>query len=341
MKRVKTGLDKLAEDNFQKIRGRKIGIVANQTSTTTQLTHIIDEARRRGRCEIKIVFSPEHGFTTSVKDGEKIIGEEYNPEYKVNIYSLYGETYRPPKEKLEEIEILLFDLQDVGTRWYTYISTLYYCIEACGRNHIPLIILDRPNPISGEILEGPILKREYRSFVGIAEIPIRYALTIGELANYFNKEYNLNAEIQLIPMENWSRDQWFRDTGLIWIPSSPNIPTPETAMIYPGTCLIEGTNVSEGRGTTNPFQIIGAPWIKPKKIAEELNKAGLPGVRFRPTIFTPRYQKYARETCGGIQIHITEREEARPFLIGVQILSTIRRLYPERLTWRENNLFCI
>lgn len=331
--KVKTGLDILVREDFRRIRGLKIGIVANQTSVTSELTHIIDEAKRRGRCQVKIVFSPEHGFTGEKPDAHKIKGIHHNEEYDVDIFSLYGETYEPPREIIEELDALIFDLQDVGVRWYTYISTLYYCIKACSKTGKSIYVLDRPNPLNGEIIEGPILKPEFKSFVGIAEIPVRYGMTIGELALLLNEKYSLKAPLNIISMENWKRDYWFEDTNLIWIPTSPNMPTPETVIIYVGTALIEGTNISEGRGTPNPFKVIGAPWIKAKKLAEELNREGLSGVKFRPTYFIPYTSKHKNQVCGGIQIHIADKEELRPFEVGIHILSTIKKMYPNKFEW--------
>lgn len=333
MGRVKIGLEVLIEEDFGDLRSRSIGIVANQSSLTSQFTHIIDEARRIGKCQVKRVFAPEHGFT--ITEIKPITKSYYDEEYKVEIQSLYGLNYKPRREDIEDLEALVFDLQDVGARWYTYISTLYYCLEACGENGLTIIVLDRPNPITGEILEGPILEGEYRSFVGIAEIPVRYGLTIGELATYLNEKYHLKADLRIVSMEGWNRSLWFDQTELPWIPPSPNMPTPETAHVYIGTCLIEATNISEGRGTTKPFQVIGAPWIKPKKLSEELEKTGLSGVRFRPLTFKPNSSKYRGKLCGGVEIHVVDRGLFRPFLTGLQIISTIKRLYPDKFKWRK------
>lgn len=331
--RVKTGLDILVKEDFRRIRGLKIGVVANQTSVTSQLTHIIDEARRRGRCRVEMVFSPEHGFTGEKPDAQKIKGIHHNKEYHVDVFSLYGETYKPPKEILERLDALIFDLQDVGVRWYTYTSTLYHCLKACGEAEKPIYILDRPNPINGEVVEGPILKPEFKSFVGTAEIPVRYGMTIGELALLLNEKYGLKAQLQVVSMENWRRDHWFEDTNLVWIPTSPNMPTPQTSIIYVGTALMEGTNISEGRGTANPFKVIGAPWIKAKKLAETMNRTGLSGVKFRPTHFIPCTSKYKNQPCSGVQIHITDKDDLRSFEVGIHILSTIRSMYPEKFEW--------
>jgi len=330
--RVKIGLEVLIEEEFSDLRGRSIGIVANQSSMTPQFTHIIDEARITGRCNVKRVFTPEHGFTaTEVKALE---GSYYDDEYKVEMHSLYGVNYKPTRELMEDLDALIFDLQDVGVRWYTYISTLYYCLEACGENGLKIVVLDRPNPVTGEILEGPILEGEYRSFIGIAEIPVRYGLTIGELALYLNEKYNLKADLRVVSMEGWSRNLWFDQTGLPWILPSPNM-TLEATYVYVGSCLIEATNISEGRGTVKPFQTIGAPWIKPKNLSEELNKAGLEGVKFRPLIFKPNIGKYRGKLCGGVEIHVVDRGIFRPFLTGIQLISTVKRLYPEKFKWRK------
>jgi len=331
--KVKTGLDILVEEDFRRIRGYTIGVVANQASTTRNLTHLVEEAKKKRRCNLEIVFSPEHGFLGERPCGEKIAGEYYDLDYNVRVFSLYGESFKPPIELLEKLDALIFDLQDVGVRWYTYTSTLYYCIEACGEAKTPIYVLDRPNPITGEVIEGPILNPKYKSFVGIAEVPVRYGLTIGELALLLNDKYNLKADLQVVTMKNWKRDYWFKDTGLPWILPSPNMPTPETALVYPGTALLEGTNISEGRGTTKPFELIGAPWIKASKLAKELNARGLAGVMFRPAYFRPSTSKYAGELCGGVQVHVVDREEFRAFEVGVHIICAIRNLYEDKLRW--------
>lgn len=329
MGRVKVGLEVYAEEEFKDVRNGSIAIVANQSSMTPQFTHIIDEARVKGKCKVKRVLTPEHGF--------KLVDacEERDEEYDVELKSIYGESLKPNKADLEDVDALIFDLQDVGVRWYTYISTLYHCIEACGEYSKPIIVLDRPNPLTGEIVEGAILKTQYKSPIGIAEIPVRYGLTIGELATYLNEKYNLKAEVKVVAMEGWNRSLWFDQTGLPWMYTSPNMPTHETTQVYVGTCLIEGTNISEGRGTAKPFHIIGAPWIKGKKLAEELNRVGLTGVGFRPVAFKPWRGKYAGKICSGVEIHITDRESFRPFLTGIQVISTVKRLYPDKFRWRK------
>ncbi|MCX8169428.1 MAG: DUF1343 domain-containing protein [Candidatus Methanomethylicia archaeon] len=331
MGRVKIGLEVLIEEEYEDLKGKNIGIVANQSSITPEFTHVIDEVKKSGKCNVKRVFSPEHGF----KIVDEILEYYHDDEYNVDIYSLHGLNYKPRKSHLEDLDVLIFDLQDVGARWYTYVSTLYYCLEACGEASVNIIVLDRPNPITGEIVEGPILESNYRSFVGIAEIPVRYGLTIGELAIYLNEKYNLKADLKVIAMNGWERSMWFNQTGLPWIQPSPNIPSSETTQIYIGTCLIEGTNLSEGRGTVKPFHFIGAPWIKSKILAEELNKTGLIGVGFRPLNFKPTSGKYKGRICGGIEIHITDVNTFRPFLTGLQIIHTIKKLYLDKFRWRK------
>ncbi len=330
--KVKTGLDVLVERKFRKLSGMKIGVVANQASVTSELRHLIEELKK-SRCQIEIVFTPEHGFTGAEEAGKKIYGEKVIEDYQVKAYSLYGESPEPPMKYLEEVDAIVFDLQDVGVRWYTYTSTLYYCIKACGKAGKPIYVLDRPNPIGGEVIEGPVLKSEFKSFIGVIEIPIRYGLTIGELANLMNEEHGLGAEVRVISMEGWKREYLFEDTGLQWVPPSPGMPTPKTALIYPGTALLEGTSISEGRGTALPFQLIGAPWINGRILAKHLNRQGLMGVLFRPAYFKPFKSKYAGELCRGVQIHVTNESDFRAFEVGVHILSAIKKLYPDKFEW--------
>ncbi len=250
------------------------------------------------------------------------------------VYSLYGKTRKPTEQMLEGIEVFIIDLQDVGARYYTYIWTMALCMEACERK-ISLIVLDRVNPIGGHIVEGPVLKSEFSSFVGLYPLPIRHGMTIGEIAMYFKSRFYPEVDLTVIPLRGWRRNQWFDSTGLPWVMPSPNMPTLETATVYPGMCLLEGTILSEGRGTTRPFEIFGAPFIEPERLVRRLNDFKLKGVFFRPLYFSPTFNKFAGKLCGGAQIHVIDREKFKPFKTAIAILLAIKELYPEINLWRQ------
>jgi uncharacterized protein YbbC (DUF1343 family) len=236
---------------------------------------------------------------------------------------------------LDGLDVLLIDLQDVGSRYYTFVWTMYLCMRACERCGIAVVVLDRPNPINGLTIEGPVLDPNHRSFVGMHPIPIRHGRTIGELAQQFRKETFPNCELSVLPLKNWDRAMWFDQTGLPWVMPSPNMPTVDTATVYPGMCLFEGTNISEGRGTTRPFEIFGAPFIDAEKLCAELKSLKLPGVFFRENYFQPTFQKFAGQLCGGAQIHVIDRDEFRPFQTGVEIIREIGRLHPDQFAWKQ------
>ena len=329
---VKTGLDVLVEEKLKSIEGDKVGLVINHTALTRDLEFIVDVFRRCGK-EIPVVFSPEHGLMGDVADAVKV--ESYrDPDLDVYVYSLYGKTYEPPLDLVRDLDALVYDIQDLGVRWYTFISTLYYSLRAAAKANTPIYVLDRPNPVTGVAIEGPVLDPRFKSFVGIYRLPTRYALTCGELALLYNKEEGFNADLKVIEMRNWRRSMWYDETGLIWVPPSPNIPSLETATIYLGTCLIEGTNISEGRGTPNPFVYIGAPWIKPRDLARRMNSLNLKGVKFRPIYFRPSVSKYAGERCGGVQVHLIDREKFQPLRTGLYLIKTVMEMYPDKFEWR-------
>ncbi|HDJ89685.1 MAG TPA: DUF1343 domain-containing protein [Thermoprotei archaeon] len=282
---------------------------------------------------MKVVFSPEHGLMGDFPDGVKV-KSYFDTDFNVNVYSLYGYRYEPPIDVIKDLDAVIYDIQDVGARWYTFISTLYHTVRSCSKAGVKLYILDRPNPVTGVRIEGPILEDSFRSFIGIYNIPVRYGLTPGELACLYNVEENFSVDIDVIKLNGWSRRMWFDDTDLLWIPPSPNIPTFMSALIYLGTCLFEGTNISEGRGTTKPFEYIGAPWINPRKLTIELNKIGMKGVKFRPIYFRPNASKYSDEKCGGIHILVTDRERFKPLETALHIISIIRKMYPDKFEWR-------
>jgi uncharacterized protein YbbC (DUF1343 family) len=253
----------------------------------------------------------------------------------VPIFSLYSETREPTPAMLEPIDVLVIDIQDVGARIYTFIYTMANCLRAAARRNLPVIVCDRPNPIGGVAVEGPMLEKGYESFVGQFPIPMRHGMTVGELARLFNERYAIGAELEIVPMEGWSRDMYWDATGLPWVMPSPNMPTLDTAIVYPGTVLFEGTMLSEGRGTTRPFELIGAPWLDAERLAERMNGAGVAGVHFRPATFEPTFQKHARATCGGCQIHVTARQEFEPVKVGVSLMRECFGLAPDRFKWRD------
>jgi uncharacterized protein YbbC (DUF1343 family) len=332
--RVRTGLDRILDERCDLLAGRCVGLVTNASAVTGDVTPAVDALREA--CNLVALFGPEHGITGHMADAARIPSET-DPHTGLPIYSLYGETRKPTAEMLHGIDLLVFDIQDVGVRFYTYTWTMSYVLEAAAEHGLPLIVLDRPNPIGGEICAGPILEPGYESFVGRYLIPLRHGLTIGELALLFNRERGLNADLTVIEMEGWRRSMWFDQTGLPWVSPSPAIPKLDTAIVYPGTCLMEGTNVSEGRGMETPFECLGAPWIDGHRLASALNDLALPGVRFRPTTFKPWTSKHAGETCQGVFLHVTDRQVFRPLPAGLHILSAIRSLWPETFRWRESS----
>lgn len=331
---VRTGLDILLEKPSELLNNKRVGFVTNHTGVTKDLKHIVDVLYQHPDTNLAALFAPEHGIRG---DATSAI-ESYSDENTgLPIFSLYGKTYKPTMEMLGNLDVLMFDIQDVGVRFYTYIWTMSYGMESAAEVGLPFVVLDRPNPINGISVEGNILDLKFKSFVGRYPIPLRHGMTVGELAMLLNAEFSINADLTVVRMKNWSRDMWFDDTGLIWVQPSPNMSTLDTAIVYPGTCLFEGTNVSEGRGTTKPYEWIGAPWINSMKIAADLNSRKLPGVIFRAVYFTStssRY-KYPGEMCGGVQVHVVDRKIFKPIETGLHMIAAIRRLYPDRFQWRE------
>jgi uncharacterized protein YbbC (DUF1343 family) len=258
-----------------------------------------------------------------------------DPSRRVPIYSLYSETREPTAEMLKGLDVLMIDLQDVGARIYTYIYTMANCLRACARHRIPVMVCDRPNPIGGIDVEGARLLPGFESFVGQFPIPMRHGMTIGELAQLFNECFKLGAPLEVVKMDGWTREMYADQTGLPWVMPSPNMPTLDTAIVYPGTVLFEGMMLSEGRGTTRPFELVGAPWIEAERFARDMNELGLPGVYFRPAVFEPTFQKHAKQTCGGCQIHVTDRHVFRPVLVGVALASMFHRTNPPKFAWRQ------
>jgi uncharacterized protein YbbC (DUF1343 family) len=331
---VLPGIDVLRRERVSLIAGRRAGLISNASGVTLDLVSDVDALQHTPNVQLVALFGPEHGFHTAAVDGAAI-GSSLDPRTGLPIYSLYGEVQQPTAEMLRGIDVLIFDLQGVGVRFYTYITTLLYVMQASAEHGVSLVVCDRPNPIGGETIEGPLLEQGFESFVGPGPLPIRHGMTMGELARLYHDAWGVGCDLTVVPCAGWHRQMWFDDTGLPWVPASPNIPWPATAVVYPGTCLIEGTNLSEGRGTTLPFHVIGAPWIDGRQLAEALNRLELAGVRFCPVIFEPTAHKWAGQRCGGVQLHVRDRRAFRPVTMGLHLLATIQALYPDEFTWRE------
>lgn len=329
---MKLGTDVLFER--QLLRGRNVGLVSNPASVNATLTHVAEVAQAHG-VTIAALFGPQHGFRSDQQENmiESPHGEDRRRH--IPIYSLYSETRQPTPRMLAGLDALVIDLQDVGTRIFTYVYTMAGCLRAASASGLPVVVCDRPNPIGGETVEGPMLDPSYASFVGEFPIPMRHGMTIGELARLFNDHFAIGAKLEVVAMQGWSRRQYFDETGLTWVLPSPNLPTLESAVVYPGTVLFEGTSVSEGRGTTRPFEFIGAPWIEPEPFAEALNRRGLPGVYFRPVSFEPTFHKHRQASCGGVQIHVLDRRAFRPVETGLVLLDACRLAPASRFVWRD------
>jgi uncharacterized protein YbbC (DUF1343 family) len=318
----------------QLLQGRTIGLVCNPASINAGFQHVIDRAETSG-VRLGAIFGPQHGFRSDLQENMIESSHAEDARRRVPIYSLYSETREPTAEMLQGIDALVVDLQDVGTRIYTYIYTMAHCLRAARRHDMPVVVCDRPNPIGGVAVEGPMLDPGFESFVGQFPIPMRHGMTIGELARLFNDHFGIGAKLEVVAMPAWSRTSFYDDAGLPWVLPSPNIPTLDSAIVYPGTVLFEGTNVSEGRGTTKPFELVGAPWVDPEPFAARLNALGLPGVFFRPVLFEPTFHKHAGSSCGGCQIHITDRHTIRPVEIGIALLKLFRDMGQDHFAWRE------
>ncbi|OGP30646.1 MAG: hypothetical protein A2073_00600 [Deltaproteobacteria bacterium GWC2_42_11] len=335
MKMLMTGLDILERSWPKQLNGSRAGLVTNPASVNRRLEHAADIAMKSKKFKLKVLFGPQHGIRGETQDNMVEWKGFLDKKTGLPVYSLYGQTRKPAPEMLKDIDVLIFDIQDVGSRYYTFIWTMELCMQACLENGKSFVILDRPNPIGGHITEGTVLDMEYASFVGQRPLPIRHGMTVGEIGNYLKNEFYQNLELYIIKMKNWKRNMWFDMTKLPWVMPSPNMPTLDTATVYPGMCLLEGTNLSEGRGTTKPFEIFGAPFIEPDALVKRLNGFKLPGVFFRPLYFQPTFQKHAGKLCGGAQIHITSRERFKPFKTGVAVLKAAHDLYPKDFNWKE------
>ncbi|MFC4075525.1 exo-beta-N-acetylmuramidase NamZ family protein [Salinithrix halophila] len=332
--KVKTGLEVLLEYPLL-LKGKKVGFITNPTGMTRDYRHALDAMLDEGIDVVK-VYGPEHGVRGSEQAGDEP-GSYEDPRTGLPFINLYGKKPGEMVPLFDGVDVLVFDIQDVGTRYYTYIYTMAYAMEAAAQRDIPFMVLDRPNPIGGTKVEGSVLKPEYRSFVGLYPIPQRHGMTVGELAKMFNGEFlEHQVDLDIVKVKKWKRKQLYSDTKLPWVLPSPNMPTLDTALVYPGTGMIEGTNLSEGRGTTRPFELLGAPYIKGWELAEALNDAGLPGVSFREAYFTPTFSKYQGKTVGGVQLHVEDPKRFDPILTGLTVIQETKRLYPKDFAWRKD-----
>lgn len=330
---VRLGNERLFDEALPIVEGKRVGLLTNPSGVNSRLERTADRLHRTKSLELTALFGPEHGLRSNAEDGVAV-ASSIDPATGVPVHSLYGEKRQPDEATLRDVDVLLCDIQDVGVRFYTFLSTLFETMKACAEFDIPVVVLDRPNPIGGELVEGNILDPAFCSFVGVYPLPVRHGMTLGELAFFLNEEGKLGAEVSVVEMRGWDRANYWADTGLIWVPPSPNMPTADTTLVYPGMCFFEGTNLSEGRGTTRPFEQVGAPFVDGNRLAEELNREPTPGALFRPVSFAPASGKFADQTCEGIHLHVIDREIFRPVTAGLTTLATAARLWPESFAWR-------
>ena len=359
-KNVRPGIEVFLESHLDLVKGKRVGLITNPTGVASNLESIIDLFYNNQEINLVALYGPEHGVRGNAQAGE-YVSFYIDDKYNIPVFSLYGQSRKPEAGMLknideymrsfdtieagkipeasmvESLDVLIFDIQDVGTRIYTYLATMAYCMQASAENGVGFIVLDRPNPINGEDLEGPLLEYpEYSSFVGLYPIPVRHGMTAGELAGLFNEKFlEKKANLTVIPMQGWEREMWYDETSLPWVIPSPNMPTLDTATAYPGQVFLEGTNISEGRGTTKPFEIFGAPWIDGYELVKKLNELNLEGIKFREAWFSPTFSKYKGELCGGAQIHVIDRNQYRPFESSLHIIKTVMNMYPSHFKFHN------
>jgi uncharacterized protein YbbC (DUF1343 family) len=329
------GLDLIDKLWPRNLKGARVGLVVHPASVNSRLEHAITVCTRARKFKLAALFGPQHGILGQTQDNMVEWEGFRDPATGLPVYSLYGKARKPRPDMLDGIDALVIDLQDVGSRYYTFIWTMELCMQACREAGKAIVVLDRPNPVAGHIAEGPTLDPRFASFVGLRPLPVRHGMTIGEISAYLRDAFHPGLDHEIIPMQGWKRTMWFDQTRLPWVMPSPNMPTPDTALVYPGMCLFEATNISEGRGTTRPFELFGAPFIHPEKLVTMLKGFKLSGVVFRPLTFQPTFQKHAGLLCGGAQIHVTDREKFKPFKTGVAILKAIHDLYPRDFAWKK------
>ena len=332
---VSLGIENLLSDRIALLQGARIGLVCNQASVDHSLQHAADLFHAHPGIKLTALFGPQHGIRGDVQDNMIETEHAIDRLTQTPVYSLYSETREPTEEMLKDVDILVFDMQDVGCRIYTFNYTMANCMRAAKRFGKKVIVCDRPNPIGGLAVAGNVLDPEYASFVGQFPLPTRHGMTTGELARMFNNHFEINCELEVMPMNGWSRDYWLDQTDTPWVMPSPNIPTVDTATVFPGTVHFEGTQLSEGRGTTRPFELVGAPYIVPEQYARTLNAIGFAGVFFRSCVFQPTFQKHARVSCGGVQVHVTNREDFEPVVVGVAMVKTAFDMYRDDFLWKD------
>jgi uncharacterized protein YbbC (DUF1343 family) len=335
MTRTKIGLEILLESKIALLEGLRIGLIVHPASINSRFEHAADLFFKDERIRLTALFGPQHGIRGETQDNMIEWQSFTDSRTHLPAYSLYGETRKPTAEMLAEVDALVFDVQDVGTRVYTFIYTMALAMEAARQQGKKFIVLDRPNPINGLAIEGNLHESEFHSFVGMYPLPMRHGMTAGELALLFNQHFGINCDLEVVPMQGWRRSMFFEETGLPWVLPSPNMPTVDTAVVYPGAVMFEGTQVSEGRGTTRPFEIIGAPYIVPEHLLKELSREELPGVVFRPMHFQPTFHKFAGEICGGLQMHVTDRNRFKPVITSIAVIGAIYRLYAQEFDWKQ------
>ncbi len=335
---VRTGLEVLVRNGSPSLRGKQVGLVCHPASVGKGFEHAADLMGALPMVRLGALFGPEHGVRGEAQDMEAVEGQApVDPKTGAAVHSLYGtreDSLEPTPEMLDGLDTLVIDLQDVGSRYYTFYATMTLCLKAAAQAGLEVLVLDRPNPLGGEIVEGGAQEPGYESFVGPFPLPVRHGLTMGELALWANDRLDLDVDLTVVAMEGWERRMLWEDTGLPFVPPSPNMPTPDTARVYPGTCLVEGTNLSEGRGTTRPFEQVGAPFLDGDQLARALNRQGLAGVHFRPVRFTPMFHKFAGESCGGVFLHVTDRAQFKPYRTGLSLLMTAQDLARDLFRWR-------
>jgi uncharacterized protein YbbC (DUF1343 family) len=333
--RVTTGLDSVEKSWPRDLRGARAGLLIHPASVNRRVEHSSDIFARSRKCELKAFFGPQHGIRGETQDN-MVEWEGFTDRTTgLPVYSLYGKTRQPVPAMISDIDLVVIDMQDIGARYYTFIWTMALVMKACDAQGKKVVVLDRPNPIGGRLIEGPVLRPEFRSFVGLHPLPARHGMTIGEISLYLRDCFYPGLDLRVIPMRGWKRTMRFEDTGLPWVLPSPNMPTVDTAIVYPGMCLLEATNLSEGRGTTRPFEIFGAPFVDPHLLRARLDCLKLPGVLFRPLYFLPTFHKHAGKLCGGAQIHVTDRKRFRPFKTAIGILKTLLELFPGEFRWKN------
>ena len=331
---VRTGLQVWIDNSSPELQAMRLGLVSHPAAVLPDLTWAVDALRTAGY-NLTALFGPEHGFGGAASDGVHV-SNAIEPRTGLPVFSLYGVIREPTVEMLASVDALVFDMQDVGVRFYTYLSTLFYVLRGASKAGKPVFVLDRPNPINGCIIEGGPILSELESFVGIINIPIRHGMTLGELAGFMNVEYSLDADLHVIGMHGWQREMWFDETALPWVPTSPAMPHLSTAALYPGMCLLEGTNLSLGRGTALPFEVCGAPWMDGHALAAALNELQLSGVRFRATIFTPAASTHAGSECYGVQVHVTDRDAFRPVEMALHLIAVAQCLSGDAWMWNPH-----